>query len=232
MPPKAAAASSTITRTASASRRSACATTWPDPGSDVTSAFAASRLALQWTATTSPSCANPSQIAAPIPRDPPVTRMRRRPAPTVIGPVCQRVPRTEPLAHLAGTRSMGITGFSQADRLLAALIHHDGGAVRVKCVLEECEVERAPEQRAARGSSQSRLRHQMSIGHRGQWPSGAGRVSCRVRLSSRRPLRIWLEIPLALRRRWVAPAYLLTWSVAWHQACPMTGRDVDLVVPA
>src|SRR5674476_1026832 len=37
------------------------------------------------------------------------------------------------------------------DRLLAALIHHDGGAVRVKCVLEECEVERAPEQRAAQG---------------------------------------------------------------------------------
>ena len=37
------------------------------------------------------------------------------------------------------------------DRLLAALIHHDGGAVRVKCVLEECEVERAPEQRAALG---------------------------------------------------------------------------------
>src|SRR5664280_345683 len=35
------------------------------------------------------------------------------------------------------------------DRLLAALIHHDGGAVRVKCVLEECEVKRAPEQRAA-----------------------------------------------------------------------------------
>src|SRR5450756_2862224 len=37
------------------------------------------------------------------------------------------------------------------DRLLAALIHHDGGAVRVKCVLEECEVERAPEQRATQG---------------------------------------------------------------------------------
>ena len=37
------------------------------------------------------------------------------------------------------------------DRLLAALIHHDGGAVHVKCVLEECEVERAPEQRAALG---------------------------------------------------------------------------------
>jgi len=40
---------------------------------------------------------------------------------------------------------------SQADWLLAALIHHDGGAVRVKCVLEECEVERAPKQRAALG---------------------------------------------------------------------------------
>src|SRR5664280_2655695 len=40
---------------------------------------------------------------------------------------------------------------SYEDRLLAALIHHDGGAVRVKCVLEECEVERAPEQRAAQG---------------------------------------------------------------------------------
>jgi hypothetical protein len=43
---------------------------------------------------------------------------------------------------------------------------------------------------------------------------------------------MWLEIPLALIRRLVASAYLLTWSVDWHQACRMTGRDVDLVVPA
>jgi hypothetical protein len=46
--------------------------------SDAKSAFAASRLAPQWTATASPSCANAWQIAAPIPRDPPVTRMRGR----------------------------------------------------------------------------------------------------------------------------------------------------------
>jgi len=37
------------------------------------------------------------------------------------------------------------------DRLLAALIQDDGGAVRVKCVREECEVEHSPEQRAAQG---------------------------------------------------------------------------------
>src|ERR1035437_8526950 len=47
---------------------------------------------------------------------------------------------------------------SYEDRLLAALIHRDGGAVRVKCVLEECEVERAPDEHRSHRSAAVRGR--------------------------------------------------------------------------
>src|SRR3954452_22592350 len=91
-PPRASAAASTIARTASGSRRSAPTTVWPEPGSAAATARAFSALRPWWTATRSPAAANARATAAPIPRDPPVTRTARPAVSWVIAAMVGPVP--------------------------------------------------------------------------------------------------------------------------------------------
>jgi hypothetical protein len=120
---------------------------------------------------------------------------------------------------------------SQADWLLAALIDHDGGAVPVECVLEECEAEGAQSSEPPWVITVSTTAPDEHRSHRSAAIRGrAGVLSSEAFIPSTPPLPAGNL--LAPRRPWVASAYLLTWSLAWHQASRMTGRDVDQVVPA